>query len=108
MGGNNIMKTKNKKYIIVNRIRFVISLTILVIFIIIMMPIFKVNAKDTPDFVIKTLYVDTGDTLWQISEKYAPRDMDIRLYLDNLIQLNKLERMMIYPGDMLYIPIYNN
>lgn len=78
------------------------------VFIITMMPVFKVNAKDIPDFAIEPIYVSSGDTLWHISVKYAPNNMDVRLYLDNLIQLNKLETLTLYPGDILYVPIYNN
>ncbi|MCK9217156.1 MAG: LysM peptidoglycan-binding domain-containing protein [Firmicutes bacterium] len=102
------MKIKRKKYIIVDKIRFLIFVTIFMVFIITMMPVFKVNAKDIPDFAIEPIYVSSGDTLWHISVKYAPNNMDVRLYLDNLIQLNKLETLTLYPGDILYVPIYNN
>lgn len=98
----------SKGYKIVNKIRFFIFLTILALIIFTLLLSFKVNAKDASDFNIKPIYVSTGDTLWCISEKYAPKNMDIRIYLDNIMQFNELNSVIISPGQILYIPIYNN
>ncbi len=51
------------------------------------------------------VYVESGDTLWQIASSY-----DNRLRIDEFIykieKLNNIENGKIYPGDTLLIPIY--
>ncbi len=51
------------------------------------------------------VYVESGDTLWQIASSY-----DNHLRIDEFIykieKLNNIENGKIYPGDTLLIPIY--
>ncbi len=51
------------------------------------------------------VYVQTGDTLWEIAAKY---DNNLRIdeFIHKIEKLNDIENGKIYPGDTLIIPIY--
>jgi Tfp pilus assembly protein FimV len=38
----------------------------------------------------RAVVVEAGDTLWGIAEQYAPNGVDVRAYVDALIELNGL------------------
>lgn len=109
MKGVSLMyKTQNKRYKIVNKKRFFFLLSFLVFVVFSLLLGFKVNAKDTYNMHMEAVYVDTGDTLWSISKRFVSQDMDIRQYIDNVIKLNNLKSVIIKPGQLLYMPIFNN
>lgn len=39
----------------------------------------------------RAVTVQRGDTLWGLSTRYAPEGMDVRAYLDAVVELNGLE-----------------
>ncbi|CAN5608473.1 hypothetical protein BH24ACT26_BH24ACT26_08810 [soil metagenome] len=47
--------------------------------------------------------VGTGDTLWDLAERYAPRGVDRRGYVDALVELNDLDGSL-YPGTRVRLP----
>ena len=96
------------KYRIISKSRFLLFLTIPAVIIFTILLSIKVNAKKDSDLVLKSVFVESGDTLWNISEKYAPDNMDIRDYIDSIIKLNDLKTVMIRPGQMLNMPIIDN
>ncbi len=102
------MKTSRGRYKIISKSRFLLFLIIPTVIIFTILLGIKVNAKKDSDFVLESVYVESGDTLWHISEKYAPDNMDIRNYIDSIIKLNDLKTVMIRPGQMLNVPIAND
>ena len=50
---------------------------------------------------ITEIYIEKGDTLWNIAQKYKPHFMDIREYVYEIQQLNNID--MIYAGDIIQI-----
>lgn len=48
--------------------------------------------------------VKKGDTLWSISNKTGFENVDTRVIVDRIQQLNNLDSTVIYSGDILIIP----
>ena len=44
------------------------------------------TARSTPRSVV----LHTGDTVWEVAERYAPPHMDVRSYIDAIVELNGL------------------
>lgn len=84
---------------IVNKKRFVISITILIALIITLFSNCSAGKKvETEDLV-----VSAGDTLWSIACEYKKSGQDVREYIYELRQLNNLNDCVIYPGQVLKI-----
>lgn len=84
---------------IVNKKRFIASITILMIILIALLN--KCVAYKS----IKTenYMVSAGDTLWSISCEYKKTGQDVRSYLYELRELNELNDCIIYPGQVIQI-----
>lgn len=48
--------------------------------------------------------VDSGDTLWTLANIHAPCGMDVRDYLDEVLEKNELTGVLIYPGQEIVLP----
>jgi len=54
----------------------------------------------------KLVAVKKGDSIWNLAVRYHEEsDGDVRSYIDEIIELNELEDVTIYPGQNLKIPI---
>jgi LysM repeat protein len=51
-----------------------------------------------------TVYVEKGDTLWAIANKYAPRNVSIRSYINKLMTINELNQPILQIGQVLLLP----
>lgn len=58
-----------------------------------------------PQYTTDTVVVARGDTLWSIADKYCPKRMDKRQYIEN-IQTDSGCNVNIYPGDVLVVRVY--
>ena len=101
------MKLHNYK--VVNRNRFFTSLffTFLIIMAV-MLSGLSVNAKSKEQYIFLNVYVETGDSLWTLSEKLNDTDLEIRDYIDNVISINDLNGGAIKPGQLLRFPVTKN
>lgn len=61
--------------------------------------------KETQVSAIERVVLE-GETLWSIAENYNPEGRDIRSFISEIAQLNTMNDKMIYPGQVLQIPIY--
>lgn len=93
-----------KKYKIVNKYRFFILLSLILVLLFASMFIIVVNAKSTSTVVLVPVYVSEGDNLWQLSTQYTDGKMDIRNYIDKVMTINNLFNANIKPGDLLMFP----
>lgn len=68
-----------------------------------------VKALDTPDPVsYETYVVKQGDTLWSIAQQSDMwNKMDARNIIDDMEERSNCNAL-IYPGQIVYIPMYNN
>lgn len=65
----------------------------------------RINEK-TPEVIgYKDITVACGQTLWGISEMYAPDSMDKREYISDVQRINSLGDTL-YAGQTITVPIY--
>ena len=53
--------------------------------------------------VYENVYVNDGDTVWSIAEKYVTEDKDIRKYVKEICKENGIDGYMIYPGQVIKV-----
>lgn len=73
-------------------------LSVIAFFILIFSANTKVAALSTAVYTVQQ-----DDTLWDISVKFAPDDIDIRRYKNEIKKINDLEDTIIYPGQKLIV-----
>lgn len=61
-----------------------------------------VQASD--ENILRTVDVQTGDTLWSIAKSHAPEHVDVRYYVEQMVQLNELHDYVIHADQLLYLP----
>lgn len=59
---------------------------------------------DEADVAFAYVTVDSGETLWQIAEREAPR-RDPRDVVDEIVSLNQLPTALLQPGQRLALPV---
>lgn len=104
------VKMKRKKYKIVSKKRFFISIFTISLAIISIISLFINNTEaysSTYKQEYKEVVVKAGDTLWKIAKEHIPKDYDIRKMIYEIREINHLESADIYPGDMVKVPIIN-
>ena len=92
---------------IVNKKRFINSITIISIIIfsiIVMFFSFTKNQEYTENH--KTRYISKNETLWSIAKEYKKPNQDIRDYIYEIRKLNNMESATIYEGQELIIIVY--
>lgn len=98
---------KKRKLVIVSKTRFCIFLIIVfVIFLSIIASTFNnTNAKEKlGQSSLKIVSVQKGDTLWDISNKYAPRNMDKRKYIYEVRKINNMKSAYLLEGQKIKLP----
>ena len=63
----------------------------------------KAYSKDIPRF--DYINVTEGDTLWSIASCYTTDDKEIREVIHKVSELNNIHNSLIYPGDIIKIPL---
>ena len=96
-----------KKYRIINKFRFFTIICITLAILLASMFFIVVNAKSINTFELIPVYVSEGDSLWQLSSQYSGGKMDIREYIDRVMNINNLSDANIIPGDLLMFPQYH-
>lgn len=51
------------------------------------------------------VYVEPGDTLWNIAKNYLPSKTDIRDYIHSIKKANQLDSSLIREGDYILVPV---
>jgi LysM repeat protein len=62
----------------------------------------SINMESTP--LYETHVVDSGQSLWVIAKQYAPAQIDIREYVNEIILLNQLDTNILFEGQRLLLP----
>ena len=96
-----------KKYRIVNKIRFTAFVTALILISVVavsgMFGFSDVSASGDQEFI--QYYVQPGDTLWNIAQKYGPSDMNIKQFIYLIEKYNHTNASMLQAGQYLDIPV---
>ena len=95
---------------IVNRIKFVRSVSILLIIICLLLILAK-STYSKVEIIYKEEYVYAGDTLWSIAKQQSMynkyfENKDIRNIIDELKNINNLIDSNLVEGEKIKIPIY--
>lgn len=96
-----------RKYRVKNRKRFLFSVSLMIIFTLMISFTLIVNAKDINSAALVPVYVQKGDTLWGLSAGFAGNEQDIRDYINTVMEINKIGNANIVPGELIYFPDYN-
>ena len=104
----NQNKTK-RRYRIVNPFRFFTF--ILICLMITVFTAYGIFATSKVVAAAETRYTEVkiqeNDTLWSLIETYNPNaDIDIRLALYDLYEINNITADSIQPGDVVLVPLY--
>lgn len=59
------------------------------------------GAQSSPQ---KRVIIRSGDTLWEIAKTHAPKDMDVRVYIDQVKAHNELKSSVLYVDQIVYLP----
>ena len=55
----------------------------------------------------ETYFVEEGDTLWGYADDHCPEDMDIRKYIQIIVDYNDKDSANIEIGEIIYLPIFD-
>ena len=55
--------------------------------------------------VYETIISEEGDTLWDLALRYVPQDQDIRSYIQEVQDLNRMSSDRIYEGQSIVMPM---
>lgn len=101
LGKEMYTKMYKRKLHIVNPVRFwiIIGLVILV------MVFSIVFTQADREYHTKTIYIEPGATLWELSLVHNNTDMEIRKYIELVCNINKIDAN-IHPGQTIEMPIY--
>lgn len=56
----------------------------------------------------KSYFVEEGDTLWNYADDHCPKDMDIRKYIQIIVDYNDKDSANIEVGEIIYLPIFDS
>jgi LysM repeat protein len=85
---------------IINKYKFIRSMSILVFLVV---AIFNISIATSNKTKTISYIVSKGDTLWTIAGEYKADNKDIRQYIYELKQLNNMTNSNIYEGQELKI-----
>ncbi|MDM8533216.1 LysM peptidoglycan-binding domain-containing protein [Clostridiaceae bacterium HSG29] len=96
-----------KKYRVVNKARFIISIVILTVLFVsifsLMTNTYKAHAMKEVKYL--EVIVNSGDTVWDIAKEYRNEKQDVRELVYIILEVNEIENSMIYEGQIIRIPI---
>ncbi|SCG83375.1 hypothetical protein DW1_1807 [Proteiniborus sp. DW1] len=97
-----------RKVRIVNKKRFTIFLTIVfIIFTIIFTGLWKLNlAYSSNDGKYIEMTILSGDTLWEIAKRNNPYNKDVRIIVQEIMEMNNMKSASIKAGSVIKIPTY--
>lgn len=61
-------------------------------------------SANTTEYAYKTVYVEAGQTLWGIAERYNNTDLEIRDYIEVVCEHNGIDAN-IRPGQAIDVPV---
>lgn len=84
---------------IVNKARFITSMTVIIMFLVLIYSF--TNAKE--NVIYEDYIVTSGETLWSIALENKKDGQDVREYIYELQNLNDFDDCMIYPNQTIKI-----
>lgn len=102
------MKRKaTKKKLLLRRRRVVFGIIMFLVLVCLMSCAGAFKDKKAPvDYF--SYIVQDGDTLWGIANRYSDNNIDTRVVIHQIKELNDMDDALIYGGDVLFIPVYSH
>ena len=99
-----------KRYRLVNKKRFVVAISIMIMLINTIAMLIVRATVDDPYLYIDTgyWYVSKGETLWGIAELHSNDQHDTRKVIEIIKELNNKDNSVIYPNEVLIVPLFEN
>ena len=99
-----------KRYRLVNKKRFVVVISIMVMLVTTVAMLIANATADDPYLYIDTghWYVSKGDTLWSIAELHSNEQHDTRKVIEIIKELSNKTNSTIYEGETLIVPLFEN
>lgn len=106
---NNDQTIKRRSITIKSKLRLTMFVVVTLTLIICVFSFFllKGNAQILPEYYL-SWSVSKGDTLWTIARDSLPKGRDIRDYIIEIREWNKLETAYIIEGQIIEVPIYGD
>ncbi len=100
-----IHKQCNKKIKVANKARFAlfISILMLIAYPAIMLAMDKPTNNQEISFL--KVYIEQGDTLWDIAKANLPPKTDIRDFIYEIKVVNRMDSALIREGEFILVPI---
>ncbi|WP_432409545.1 LysM peptidoglycan-binding domain-containing protein [Wukongibacter sp. M2B1] len=97
-----------KKLRIVNRKRFMLSMTIIMIILFFLISnvfalVNRAEGYEAPKY--KEIVVKGGDTIWELARDHGPKNIDIRKTVHEIGRINNLHNYDVFPGQIVKVPI---
>jgi len=103
------MNTKKTTYRIKSRFRFTFFVAIMMFMIVTcsntLLGLNNASSLTKPEYA--KVQIVNGDTLWNIASEYNQAGKDIRIFVYEICELNKITADSIYPGQNILIPVYS-
>lgn len=93
-----------KRLVIKSKFRFCTFICILTLLFTCSFGLVAAKAGNTPEVQLKTVNVQSGDTLWNIAEENVPTGMDIREYIYNICEINDITADQLVSGMTVMLP----
>ena len=81
---------------------------LLILIMVMILMVFPVYKKVKSEKINKTKYiyvtVKNGDTVWKIAKKHNINKKDIRKLVYEIREINDLDSLIIYPGQLIKVP----
>ncbi len=61
--------------------------------------------SDKEEFTFVNVVVRKGDTIWDLSKSFAAKNEDVRIVVDRIYKVNKIQDSSIRPGQSLVVPV---
>lgn len=94
------------RFKIVSKVRFCIFLAAIWLLICPIISLAMDYSKSQTSKHYIEVFVEKGDTLWDIAKRTLPKNTDIRKYIQEIKVTNGLETAFIKEGEILKVPIY--
>ncbi len=97
-----------RKIRIRSKVRFIIFLTFLLLsaFALYLSLYKPTKAQSSNQIEYHQVYIEEGDTLWQLAREYVPERMDIRKFIEIVKKQNSLPSGDVRPGQIIQFPKY--
>ena len=98
---------KQFKLKIKDRKRFACFISLVIVFVMTtaLISILQTTVRGKAEKSYIEVYIQPGDTLWEIADKYNDRGIDIRKFVYNIMTENNMKTAMVYQNQTVKIPI---